>query len=161
MAEDNLKDVNSHRSPMLKRCRRSCSHHSFQRNFVLVFLASLLVFLTIPSRQGGLVAAGDDAYYNDDANANANANGDDAYYTDDANANGDDYENSNAQNYNNQVYTDDAAGDDYYNNQYKNEDDAYAKERQNYQNNGDDDTFHWNSNEGFEGVSVMPVSCIN
>jgi hypothetical protein len=114
-----------------------------------MFLASLLVFLTIPSWQGGLVAA-------------ANGNGDDAYYTDDANANGDDYENSNAQNYNNQVYADDAAGDDYYNNQYKNEDDAYAKERQNYQKSGgDDDTFHWNSNEGFEGVSVMPVSCIN
>jgi hypothetical protein len=152
MAEHNLKDVNSHHSPMLKRCRRSCSPHSFQQHFALMFLASLLVFLTIPSWQGGLVAAGDDAY----------SNGNDAYYTDDANANGDDYENQNSQNYNNQVYADDAAGDDYYNNQYKNADDSYAKEMQSYQNNGgDDDTFHWNSNEGFEGVSVMPVSCIN
>jgi hypothetical protein len=160
MTEHNMKDGYSHHSPMLKRCRRSYSPHSFQRNFTLIFLASFLIFLSIPSWQGGLVAAGDDAYYNDDANANAN--GDDAYYTDDdANANGDDYENQNAQNYNNQVYTDDGAGDDYYNNQYKNEDDGYAKERQNYQNGGDDDTFHWNSNVGFEGVSVMPVSCIN
>ena len=25
----------------------------------------------------------------------------------------------------------------------------------------DDDEFTWNSNVGFEGVSVMPVSCIN
>jgi hypothetical protein len=158
MTEHNLKDGNSHRSPMLKRCRRSCSPHYFQRNFTLMFLASILIFISIPSWQNGLVAAGDDAYYTDDANANGN----DAYYTDDdGNANGDDYENQNAQNYNNQVYADDGAGDDYYNNQYKNEDDAYAKERQNYQNGGDDDTFHWNSNVGFEGVSVMPVSCIN
>ncbi|KAL7565641.1 hypothetical protein ACA910_018999 [Epithemia clementina (nom. ined.)] len=27
--------------------------------------------------------------------------------------------------------------------------------------NTDDDVFHWNSNVGFDGVSVMPVSCIN
>ena len=27
--------------------------------------------------------------------------------------------------------------------------------------NADDDVFHWNSNVGFDGVSVMPLSCIN
>ena len=25
----------------------------------------------------------------------------------------------------------------------------------------EDDLFHWNSNVGFDGVSIMPVSCIN
>lgn len=40
------------------------------------------------------------------------------------------------------------------------QDDAYASEAEQYQNN-DDDTFHWNENIGFDGVSVMPISCIN
>ena len=37
---------------------------------------------------------------------------------------------------------------------------SYENEQKQYQNT-DDDTFHWNSNIGFDGVSVMPLSCIN
>jgi hypothetical protein len=76
----------------------------------------------------------------------------DDYYTDDVT---DDAETAAA--------TDDAtnATDDYYTNQYKQTtNDNYSKEKKNYQN-ADDDKFHWNSNVGFDGVSFMPVSCIN
>ena len=37
---------------------------------------------------------------------------------------------------------------------------AYEYEQKQYQDT-DDDTFHWNQNIGFDGVSVMPLSCIN
>ena len=64
--------------------------------------------------------------------------------TDDANTEDDDagnytYKNSGASNYYGQI-------DDWVN---------YNKDF------GDDDLFHWNKNVGFDGVSIMPVSCVN
>ena len=77
------------------------------------------------------------------------------------------------------------ASDDNYqgNNYYKNNtDDAVDDDAGNYTNKnsgasnyygqiddwvnynkdfGDDDLFHWNKNVGFDGVSIMPVSCVN
>ena len=43
-------------------------------------------------------------------------------------------------------------GDDY----FRYEDDWAANNL-----GGDDDVFRWDSNYGFDGVSVMPVSCVN
>jgi hypothetical protein len=37
---------------------------------------------------------------------------------------------------------------------------SYQKEKAQYENI-DDDKFHWNQNIGFDGVSIMPLSCIN
>ena len=91
---------------------------------------------------------GDDYYANNDDGGN-NYNNDD---TDDAgNAYNDDANEYNV--YNNDDADDDAngyGGDKGYSNA---EAAAYA--------NVDDDVFHWNSNVGFDGVSVMPISCIN
>ena len=64
------------------------------------------------------------------------------------------------------VANDDAAGDDG-NAAAANDDGSSSSSSNSYQNeqkqyqNADDDTFHWNSNIGFDGVSVMPLSCIN
>ena len=46
--------------------------------------------------------------------------------------------------------------------QQQEEDDVYLQELHQY-GNVNDDTFYWNSNNnvGFDGVSVMPLSCIN
>ena len=94
--------------------------------------------------QGG---GGDDDYYNDDdANANAANNG-----NDDAQQGDDDY-NYNYQ-YNNNNNGNGGGDDDAYN--------KYVDDWASNQVANDDDLFHWNSNVGFEGVSVMPVSCIN
>ena len=87
----------------------------------------------------------------DDASGSSNST-DDATQTDDANAQrDDDYYKLNDDG-------DDAAynGDD---------DDAssaayYSKERGSY-TFSDDDSFHWNNNIGFDGVSILPLSCIN
>jgi len=97
---------------------------------------------------------------NDDANNNGN-NGDDAYVAGDDAAAADDAAAQEDDNYNDDYY---ANGDDANDQQ---EDDAvnnYANYVDDWaQNQGvnDDDLFHWNTNVGFEGVSIMPVSCIN
>jgi len=57
----------------------------------------------------------------------------------------------------NEYYTDDQAGDDAVatgGNEYA--DDWVASNK-----NVDDDMFHWSDNVGFDGVSIMPLSCIN
>jgi hypothetical protein len=128
-----------------------------------------------------LVAASDDDYYNenfdDDGGNNQYNNYNNQQQDDNANNNNNDDKNGAAA-------VDDAAAAEYYANQYNNQqnnqnsngdnnggggddyssgsnqNDAYKQERNQYQN-ADDDTFHWNANVGFEGVSVMPVSCIN
>lgn len=59
-------------------------------------------------------------------------------------------------------------------NQYNNVNDYYTDDRQSSgkgdgyaddwvasNQNIDDDMFHWSENIGFDGVSVMPLSCIN
>ena len=107
-------------------------------------------------------AANDDANNNGDDYYNNNANGDDAYYAngDDGNLNGDDNvqnDDDNVQNGDDNVQNDNASnGDDFYS--YKsNGDDNFE---QGY-SAVDDDVFHWSPELGFEGVSVMPISCIN
>ena len=70
------------------------------------------------------------------------------------------YDDYNNNQYNNNQQADDAgqAGyDDYFKHA---DDDAYINEKEAFYNK-DDDTFHWNANVGFDGVSVMPISCIN
>lgn len=85
------------------------------------------------------VQGSDDNYYNtDDGDDKAYAGGDDAAATW-----------SNSSNY---------RDDDYYKRNLN--DDAYHKEQQQYSTH-DDDVFHWDENAGFEGVSVMPVSCVS
>lgn len=103
--------------------------------------------------------------YNDDGNG---GNNDDAAY-DDYYGNGDDGKN----NYNNDDNDDanDDANDDGGYNVYNNDDvnddgddgadKGYSDAEEAAYANADDDVFHWNSNVGFDGVSVMPISCIN
>jgi len=106
------------------------------RSIVLLVLVSFLALLSFPDR-GTLVLAADDDYNgNDDANNNQN---DDAVANDDANNQGDDFYADNDDNY---QYDEAANGEGQY-------------------RDLDDDTFHWNANVGFDGVSVMPISCIN
>jgi hypothetical protein len=64
-------------------------------------------------------------------------------------------------------YDDDAANDDQQQDAAAAGDDA-AAEYDNYQDdwvasntNVDDDMFHWSDQVGFDGVSLMPVSCVN
>lgn len=81
--------------------------------------------------------------------AHAANNYDDAYAADDAAAANDDA-----------VANDDAAvADDF----YAAEDDDATEEADdgNAAAAVDDDVFHWDQNVGFDGVSVMPLSCIN
>lgn len=85
----------------------------------------------------GYFAANDDvssASAGDNANANQNSAADDLYVANDDNTS---YSSSNS-----------------------GSDNSYQKEQKQYQN-ADDDVFHWNANIGFDGVSVMPLSCIN
>ena len=144
---------------------------------VLITIVTFLSPLTVPTLRS--VAAANDDYYsanddgfkynyygNDNNNNNNNNNNNDDYNSyagnDDASAN-DDGNNQN-QNQNQANYRD----DDYYlrNKQYyvdddtANQDDAYQKEQEQYQDK-DDDEFHWDENMGFDGVSIMPLSCIN
>jgi len=143
---------------------------------VLITIVTFLSPLTVPTLRS-VAAANDDYYsanddgfkynyYGNDNNNNNNNNNNDDYNSyagnDDASAN-DDGNNQN-QNQNQANYRD----DDYYlrNKQYyvdddtANQDDAYQKEQEQYQDK-DDDEFHWDENMGFDGVSIMPLSCIN
>jgi hypothetical protein len=123
-----------------------------------IIISALLLFAFGPRRTG----ASDDAYYyaNNNYNYNQKSNqyGDDDYNQknrygdDDAYAAADDYQSNQQNMYNAQ----NAYGDDYFNHQ----DDAYRNEQQAFQYN-DDDSFHWNTNVGFDGVSVLPLSCVN
>ena len=95
-------------------------------------------------------------YYNDDngnANDDANNNNNNNNAGDDGNANqnGDD-DGYAAENANDDKAA--AASDDKYGGEYQ--DDWAAKNAV-----SNDDLFHWNSNVGFDGVSIMPVSCVN
>ena len=66
----------------------------------------------------------------------------------------DDYANMNSQYYNN---------NDQYDTSYSNTDYGQYQDdwAENNMNVADDDLFHWSDNLGFDGVSVMPVSCVN
>ena len=134
-----------------------CRHHSdvsftsFRRPRILgSVLVAFLSLLYFPDHRLQVEAANYDDYYkkSDDQSSN-----DDAYVAaaaDDANSAADDqYAVASASATDDAVVTDD-----------KYSSSAYQKEQQQYQNT-DDDTFHWNSNIGFDGVSVMPLSCIN
>jgi hypothetical protein len=101
------------------------------RKFALTLLALIIALCSV--REKVFVYASDDAVQGDDGAANAN---DDAAAAaaDDGNA---------------------AANDD-----QSSSSNSYENEQKQYQNT-DDDSFHWNSNIGFDGVSVMPLSCIN
>ena len=57
-------------------------------------------------------------------------------------------------------------GNQYYNvNDYYTDDggngETYADDWVASNQNIDDDMFHWSDNIGFDGVSIMPLSCIN
>lgn len=174
------------KSPTLSRSHRP-ARRRLQRHVFEILLLTLVVAIVYP-RQGGLFVSASYNYYNyhndysgnnnnnnynnddgknqnannnknddgnkanDDGNkANDNGKTDDAYYNDDGNAV--------------EEYNANARDDDYYlrnKNKYNNDDasSGYQKEQQQYQDK-DDDLFHWDQNVGFDGVSVMPISCVN
>jgi hypothetical protein len=49
----------------------------------------------------------------------------------------------------------------YAQNNQRNSQNNQRSSNQNKKNNADDDVFHWNTNVGFGGISIMPLSCIN
>lgn len=135
--------------------------------------------------------ANDDASNDDASNSSANddidQSNDDTATADDASAKGDDVAGDNADdasvaasnangaanNNGDDDFTDDYYGSDDDASAYNGDDNSYNK-RNSYSNaNGDgsnnnqsyqysdDDVFHWNQNVGFDGVSIMPLSCIN
>jgi len=137
------------------RCSRSNCKKKLNVTFPqLIAFVSFLALASLPSffpRTFLFVSANDDYYADDFGN-------DDGYNNKYNNNNNNDDGNNN---YNNQ------RDDDYYlrNQKYyvdddDDDDDGYHKEQQQYQNH-DDDVFQWSGNNGFNGVSVMPVSCIN
>lgn len=103
--------------------------------------------------QTSVVRANDDYYVTDDDNSNNNYNYNNANYGDDGNNNHGDDGNANAY-----AYASSNATGDNNKNGYGEYVDDWASENANV---ADDDLFHWNSNVGFDGVSMMPVSCIN
>jgi hypothetical protein len=123
------------------RCRRWPTHRRCRRHTSTLTLALVAVTL-LSFRDEAIVYASDDYYAAqvDDAGDNA----DEEVAGDDGNAATDD---NSAVSY-----------DDKYSSSSSST--SYEIEQKQYQNT-DDDTFHWNSNIGFDGVSVMPLSCIN
>ena len=92
--------------------------------------------------------------YNNNNNNYNNYNNDDGKKNDDGNKNNDDGKGGD------DYYADDGAAaqtDDGANvwKDYSNDDWAKTNMQK------DDDLFHWNTNVGFDGVSIMPVSCVN
>ena len=130
-----------------RRRRRRCSPK--QGSGILALVVVSLSILSLPDQSSLFATAANDDYYGENF---------DDYYK-----NGDDYYNNNnnadAGNYGGDDYYagDDGNGDDNYEGGDANGDDYYE-----YQNGnqGDDDAFSWSS-DNFDGVSVMPVSCIN
>lgn len=128
---------------------------------VLAIVILTLIF------SGHTVIAADDDYYaaqDDDVNGNYNYNKNynaqynnnnyyNAYNNDDAAANGN---NDDANNQNDDANANGANNDG--NNGAA--DDEYNAEKEQFQD-ADDDSFTWKDNVGFDGVSIMPLSCIN
>lgn len=114
---------------------------------LLWILISLLSLVSL--RQNASVCASDDAAQVDDG-VYGNVNNDDAA----AAAVDDDAAKNSAQGDDNNAGADDNSGSS------SSSSSSYENEQKQYQNT-DDDTFHWNDNIGFDGVSVMPLSCIN
>lgn len=151
MLEIRIESLQFRRKPHKKLCRHRPTTINKQRGYatsrVVTFLWILLALVSFLSfRQEGLVCAGDDNYaaQADDGNVNNDdaaeaANGDDAAAAEESN--------------------DDAAAAET-NDDNNSGSSAYENEQKQYQDT-DDDTFHWNQNIGFDGVSVMPLSCIN
>jgi hypothetical protein len=106
--------------------------HPTSITFTLTLLALIISFCSL--RENLFIYASDDAVQGDDGAASAN---NDAAAGDDGNSAANDDQSSSSSSSN-----------------------SYENEQKQYQN-ADDDTFHWNSNIGFDGVSVMPLSCIN
>ena len=136
-----------YRSAAANRQRRHNGNRVLART--VAFLWMLVTFITFLSFiEETLVCASDDAAQQAD---DANVNNDDAAVA----ANGDDAvaaaEESN---------DDAAAAAEETNDDNTSSNSAYENEQKQYQDT-DDDTFHWNQNIGFDGVSVMPLSCIN
>jgi hypothetical protein len=127
--------------------------------------------------------ANNDASFDDAFSSSANddvaQSNDDTAANDDASTTGDDaniaYSNANgaANNNGDDDFTDDYYGSDDDASAYNGDDNSYNK-RNSYSNGdvsnnmdeqsyqySDDDVFHWNQNVGFDGVSIMPLSCIN
>lgn len=151
--------------------------------WAIVFIFSKITICPRQYNKGVvLVQAGNyNGYYynyynknNDDAanaadDANAAANDDAAAAGDDAAAAAGDDAAAAAADDGNGGGGDDFAGDDYYGSDddeaaYNGDDNAYYKAYQNEKRSyqySDDDVFHWNQNIGFDGVSILPLSCIN
>jgi hypothetical protein len=131
------------------------------RSWLVLLLVALLSSLAAASNYYN------DDYYQDDTTKTDDNNNDNTNTNDDAsnnqnrnNGNDDRYDDTYT-NYQGDTYAtytgDDAAQSEYVWNQ---EDDAAASSSSS-QYQEDDDLFHWNSNVGFSGVSIMPVSCVN
>lgn len=156
MLEIKIKSLQCRRKPHRKFCHHRPTTINQQRGHAsnrvvantVTFLWILLALVSFLSfRQEGLVCAGDDNYaaQADDGNVNNDdvaeaANGDDAAAAEESN--------------------DDAAAAAETTDDNNSGSSAYENEQKQYQDT-DDDTFHWNQNIGFDGVSVMPLSCIN
>jgi hypothetical protein len=146
-----------------------------ERNNVSVWwvAAAFLGIVSVVPRQGSLyvtAANGYDDYYGYQQNNNGN---DDQYNQQNYQNNGgydDQYQNNAG--YDDQYNNGGGGGDDFYQaddnyDAYDGDDysvnnrgdDGYFNQNQ-YQDN-DDDTFHWDGDVGFGGVSIMPLSCIN
>lgn len=111
-------------------------------------LVSVISMISFPKQCLVSAANGYDDYYKQAATDDAGASSS----TDDASAN--QYEAAATNDYT-------AVADDTYSSSGGSSgSNAYEYEQSQYQNT-DDDTFHWNSNKGLDGVSVMPLSCIN
>ena len=153
MVEILTASLQQRRIPHRRNCCRRAAGVDMQRGYTanrvvantvtfLWILITLISFLSF--REEAFVCANDDAVQADDGNVNNN--NDDAA----AAANGDDAA---------EASNDDAAAAAETNDDASSNN-AYENEQKQYQDT-DDDTFHWNQNIGFDGVSVMPLSCIN
>lgn len=137
---------------MPRRCRKGFIFRPKNRVSVTALFLLAICF-------SSSVQAANNYYY---SSSNDDTSGDDQY----SKSNDDTYTAAAADDqYAAAAATDDASGDDYYNanddqSSSGGGDDAYVKEQEMYQKS-DDDLFHWNANVGFDGVSVMPLSCIN
>ena len=154
MVEICTESTSLRRKPHRRCCRpRYSSRRTATNSILLLWILATVLISLFSLRDYALVGANDDdAAAAQQAADDANVNNDDA-----AQAAGDDAAAAAAEESN-----DDAAAaetnDD--NNSGSSSNSAYENEQQQYQDT-DDDTFHWNQNIGFDGVSVMPLSCIN
>ena len=152
MVEICTESTSLRRKPHRRCCRpRYSSRRTATNSILLLWILATVLISLFSLRDYALVGANDD-----DAAAAA---------ADDANVNNDDAAQAAGDDAAAEESNDDAAAaaettDDNSSGSSSSSNSAYENEQQQYQDT-DDDTFHWNQNIGFDGVSVMPLSCIN